>query len=241
MGQNPEQEPIRALFERLVEDGRALVKAELALFRTDFYRRMARARTGALLLFVGAIMAQAAAVTFLVTLSFVLTPWIGRLGGATVSVVLGVGIAITTIRIGFRKLIMIVEDYEDEDDAGKPVRSALDILFDRMRQRSREARDQLAETVDMTQARLHPQVLIADLVDHAVDHAQTLSHAVVDALRRRPFRVFGAAVVILLLIVRPPVRRIVSGLGRVTRGHAASFTKERRQRTTHSEDEETSS
>ena len=49
---------------RLIEDGRALAKAELALFRTDFYRRIGRARTGALLCLIGAIMGQAAAVTF---------------------------------------------------------------------------------------------------------------------------------------------------------------------------------
>lgn len=241
LGPHPEQGSIGALFARLVEDGRALVKAELALFRTDFYRRMARARIGALLLLIGAIMGQAAAVTFLVTLSFVLTPWIGRLGGAAVSVALGVGIAIFAIKTGIRKLIMVVEDYEDDDhDLDRPP-SALDILFERMRQRSREARDHLKDTVDETQARLHPQALIADLADEIVNHAQAMAHRAVDAARRRPARAFAAGITVLLLLFRPSISRIAKGLARATRQGATSFTEKPAGSPATSNDEESSS
>ena len=96
-----EQEAIGALLARLVEDGRALAKAELALFRTDFYRRIGRTRTGALFLLVGAMMGQAAAVTLLVTLSFLLTPWLGRLGAASVSVLFGLGLGVDFVALSF--------------------------------------------------------------------------------------------------------------------------------------------
>lgn len=240
-GQHPDQETISALLARLVEDGRALVKAELALFRTDFYRRLARARTGALLLLVGAIMGQAAAVTFLVTLSFVLTPWIGRLGGAAVSVLLGLGLAVLLIRIGIRRLIMVVEDYEDLDDGGEPPPTALDVLFERMRQRSQEARDHLKDTVEETQARLHPQMLIADLADHLVDQAQAISHAAIDALRRRPVRNAAAGIALFLVLFRTPIFRILGGLGLATRTGAGSFTTRQGTTPTPDQDEESRS
>ncbi len=235
-----ERETISALLARLVEEGRALVKAELALFRTDFYRRMARARMGVLFCLIGAIMGQAAAVTFLVTLSFVLTPWIGRLGGAAVSVALGLGLAIWLIKTGVRKMIAVVEDYEDEDDNREKPASALDVLFERMRQRSREARDQLAETVDETQARLHPQTLIADFADMVVDHVQAISHDAVDAIRKRPGKAIAAGVTLLLLLFRPPIYRIISGLARATGQNITSST-DRRAAPAKAQDEESSS
>lgn len=229
------------LLARLIEDGRALAKAELALFRTDFYRRLGRARIGALLCLIGAIMGQAAAVTFLVTLSFVLTPWIGRLGGAMVSVLLGLGLAISLIKVGVGKLMLVVEDFEEDDrDAAKGI-APLDELFDRMRRKSREARNQLADTVDETQARLHPQALIADLVEEIVDHAQALSHRAIDAARQRPLRAAAGVLTLLLVIVRPPLYRIATGLfGRATRRGATSF-KNKAGTPASSSDEETSS
>lgn len=218
-----ERETIGELLRRLVEEARALVKAELALFRTDFYRRIARARTGALLLLVGVIMGQAAAVTLLVTLSFVLTPWIGRLGGSAVSVALGAGIAIWAIRTGVRKLIAVVEDYEERDDNDAVVRP-LDQLFERMRERSREARDQLAETVDATQARLHPQALIADLTDEVIDFLQETAHSAIVAIRQRPAKAIAAVMTVTLIIFRLPIIRLARGLSRATRHDSTNFT-----------------
>ncbi|ATE65299.1 phage holin family protein [Rhizorhabdus dicambivorans] len=228
-GQPEEQEPIGALLARLVEDGRALAKAELALFRTDFYRRIGRARTGALFLLIGAMMGQAAAVTFLVTLSFLLTPWLGRLGAASLSVLLGLGLAALLIRIGVRKLLLVVEDpEEDEDGDGLPdYPSPVDELFERVRLRSQAARNQLVETVGETQARLHPQALIADLADMMVDQAQAMSHRAVDAIRRRPVRATAAVIALLLVLIRPPLYGMMTGLARATRRRTASFTDKR--------------
>ncbi|KRB90618.1 hypothetical protein ASE22_09845 [Sphingomonas sp. Root720] len=232
------------MLARLVEDGRTLAKAELALFRTDFYRRIGRARTGVLLCLIGAIMGQAAAVTFLVTLSFVLTPWIGRLGGAAVSVLLGIGLAVLLIRIGVRKLMLVVEDPDDDDDApGLGARrdaSPIDDLFERVRQRSQDARNQLVETVGEAQARLHPQALIADLAEIVVDQAQEMSHKLVDAVRRRPGRTALAAAALAMLVLRPPLYRIAKGIARATRGRPTSFSSNRRRESSSREDEETS-
>jgi len=237
-----EQEPIGALLARLVEDGRAFARAELAFFRTDFYRRLARARIGALLLLIGVVMGQAAAVTLLVTLAFVLEPYTGRLGGSVVAVTVGLVIAIWAIRTGARKLIMVVEDFEDEkreesDEATRP----LDILFERMRQRSRAARDRLKETVDETQARLHPQMLIADLADEVVDHAQTLAHSAVDALKRRPMRLAAIAAGALLLLFRAPIFRWIGNIAGATRRSDSSYRNNPAGNPAQPKDEETSS
>ncbi|MBO9377304.1 hypothetical protein GG804_11050 [Sphingomonas histidinilytica] len=242
-GRPDEQETLGALMARLIEDGRALAKAELALFRTDFYRRIGRARTGALLCLIGAIMGQAAAVTFLVTLSFVLAPWIGRLGGAAVSVLLGIGLAVLLIRIGVRKLMLVVEDADDDDDAdhADPVHpSPIDELFERVRRRSQDARNQLVETVGEAQARLHPQALVADLAEIVVDQAQEMSHKAIDAIRRRPGRAALAAAALLMLVLRPPLHRIARGIARATRRGPTSFSSDRRRSPSARDDEETS-
>lgn len=239
-GRPEEQETIGALLARLVEDARALAQAELVLFRTDFYRRIGRARTGALLCLIGAIMGQAAAVTFLVTLSFVLTPWIGRLGGATVSVLLGIGMAVALIRIGVRKLMLVVEDPAEDEPSTQGSASPIDELFERVRQRSRDARNQLVETVGETQARLHPQALIADMADIVVDRAQEMSHRAIDAVKRRPGRAVAGLLVLLLVVVRVPLHRIAARMLRATRGDTTSLSNGRRRQPSAGEDEETS-
>jgi len=233
-----------ALAARLIENGRVLVKAELALFRTDFYRRISRARIGVLALLVGAIMGQAAAVTFLVTLSFVLTPWIGRLGGAAVSVLLGIGLAVFLIKFGVRKLMLVVEDPDDGDDDAEVATgtriSQIDDLFERMRQRSREARNELSETMGEAQARLHPQALIADLTEMIVDRAQALSHQAVDAVRRRPGLTAAALGAVILLVIRPPISRIARNLTKAALKDREIFSSGQRRKSTARDDEETS-
>lgn len=212
------------MLARLVEDGRALVKAELALARTDFYRRLGRARTGAALLLVGVIMGQAAAVTFLVTLSFVLTPWVGRLGGAAISVALGVGVALLAIRAGVRKLVLVVEDPEDEEFAeAARLSSPIDDLFEKVREKAHAARNQLVETVGEAQARLHPQALIADIADILVDHAQRATNSAIETIRRRPVRSTAAAVALTFVLLRLPLHRLLLRLAGATTRASASF------------------
>ena len=174
-------------------------------------------------------------------MSFVLTPWLGRLGASAVSVALGVGLAVALIRIGVRKLMLVVEDIDDDDSSDGKGASALDELFERMRDRSRLARNQLAETVDETQARLHPQTLIADLADELIDKAQTLSHAAIDAVRERPVKATAAMIAVVLLIVRPPVYRIAKSLLGATRQGQNGLRTKDAGRPAISQDEETSS
>jgi hypothetical protein len=240
-GSGPEQEAIGTLLARLVEEGRAVARAELALFRTDFYRRLARARTGALLLLLGVIMGQAAAVTLLVTLAFLLSPFIGLLGGSAVALGLGIGIAVWAIHTGVRKLITVVEDIEEDDGEGpnNPVKP-LDLLFERMRLRSRAARDQLKQTVDETQTRLHPQMLIADLADEVVDHAQAMANSAIDALKRRPLRLMAIALGALVVLFREPIFRMIGRLGRATERPDISYRKTEAGQPAKSRDEETS-
>jgi len=239
-GRQPQQEPIGALLARLIEDGRALINAELAVFRTDFYRRLGRARTGALLCLIGAITGQAAAVALLVTFSFVLQPWIGLIGGSLVSVTLGAVLAVVLIRLGVRKLLLVVEDPEEEvDPSGSAPRSSpLDELFDRVRVRSRLARSQLSDTMEEAQARLHPTALIADLIEEIADQAQILTHRLIDAARRRPVRTGAMLIAAAFLLVRPPIGRVVAGLRRATRHGATSLRNRRAESSVPSDNEE---
>lgn len=226
-----DRDSIGELFRRLADEARTLAKAELALFRTDFYRRVGKAKLGILLCLVGAIMGQAAAVTFLVTLSFVLTPWIGRLGGAAVSVVLGIGLAVALLRIGAQKLTLVLGDEEDANDDAPPIdKISIDQLFERVRARSRAARDQLADTLGETQARLHPQALIADLADEIADHAQTIAHKVIGVVRVRPYKLGAAAFLASLIIFRTPLARIVDRISRETVSGTASLKRKRAPR-----------
>lgn len=226
-----EPESFGALFARLADQARALVSAELALFRTDFYRRLGRAKIGMLMCLVGAIMGQAAAVTFLVTLSFVLQPWIGRLGGSAVAVVLGIGLAVGLIRFGVRRLMLVVDDGEDDGEERKPKDAvSIDILFDRVRGRSQEARNQLIDTFGEAQARLHPQALVADLADEIVDHAQSIAHRIAGAIRIRPYKLGGAALLAVLVIFRSPLARLVDRITHETSQPETSLKHKRAAR-----------
>ena len=132
----PEQETIGELLARLIDDGRELVNAELALFRLDFYHRIARARLGIAMCLGGALFGQAAAVMVLISIDHALSRWLGTFGSAIAAALIGGAGAVLLLRFGIRRLMLIVDD--DPPENNRPTLT-MDELFARARAHSRVA------------------------------------------------------------------------------------------------------
>jgi len=197
----PEQESIGELFARLIDDCRALITAELALFRLDFYQRIGRAKVGIILCLIGAIMGQAAAVVLLISIAFALTPLLGGFGGAAVAAVVGAIVAILLLRMGAKRLMLIVDDNPPD---GKKIAASMEELAARARAHSQEARSQLAVAVSEAQFRLNPHNLLTQLWGDVLDKGQDIAHDAVDGIARRPVRIAMIAFAAVLIILRPP-------------------------------------
>jgi hypothetical protein len=205
----PEQESIGALFTRLIDDSRALITAELALFRLDFFQRVGRARLGIVLCLIGAMIGQAAAVVLLMAITYGLTPLIGGFGGAAVAALIGAATALLLLRIGARRLMLIVDDNPSDE---KTSTATMDDLFERARIRSHDARTELAEAVGDAQMRLNPQTLLLQLWDEVLDIGQGLAHDAVDGIARRPVRIAMIAFAAALIVIRPPIAHLLERL-----------------------------
>jgi hypothetical protein len=205
----PEQESIGELFTRLIDDSRALITAELSLFRLDFFQRIGRAKLGIILCLIGAMMGQAAAVVLLIAVAYGLAPLIGAFGGTAVAALLGSGAAFLLLHFGTRRLMLIVDDNPSDE---KKVTVTMDELFERARSRSHEARAELTEAVGDAQARLNPQTLLLQLWDEVLDIGQAFAHDVADGIARRPVRIAAIAFAAALILIRPPIGHLLERL-----------------------------
>ncbi|MDB5686382.1 MAG: hypothetical protein JWR77_971 [Rhizorhabdus sp.] len=239
----PEQESIGELFARLIDDARALAKAELAMFRLDFYQRISRAKAGILMCVLGAIMGQAAAVVSLISIAYALTPWLGGFGGAAVAALVGAVLAGVLIKLGAKRLLLIVDDdHDDQKSAGiKAPTVTMEELFDRARAHTREARAQLADAVGDAQNRLNPQTLALDLWEEALDHAQGFAHKAVDMVRYRPLRSIVAVAAVTALLLKSPISHLVGKALAATRSRGASLKDRTSDMARSPADEETTS
>ncbi len=239
----PEQESIGELLARLIDDARALAKAELAMFRLDFYQRISRAKTGILLCVIGAIMGQAAAVVSLISIAYALTPWLGGFGGAAVAAIVGAGLAFLLIKIGAKRLLLIVDDNpEDHQATGiKGPTITMDELFARARTNTRAARAHLADAVGDAQARLNPQALALDLWEEVLDHGQSFAHKAVDMVRHSPLRSIAMIAAATAVLLRSPIAHLVGKAIDATRRSGASLTDQPIHMARSPTDEETTS
>ena len=90
----PKDESIGELLGRLVEDGRAYVKAEVRVYRTIAARRAARARNGLITLALGAVLL----ITSVTALLLGLVLWLNTLIGPLLA---GLAVAAALILAGF--------------------------------------------------------------------------------------------------------------------------------------------
>lgn len=93
-GGDGKEETIGALLGRLAEDGRAYVKAEIAVYRAIAARRAARARNGLIALVAGAVLL----VSSITALLFGLVLWLAGLIGPLLA---GLAVAAALILVGY--------------------------------------------------------------------------------------------------------------------------------------------
>ena len=98
----PEDESIGALLGRLADDGRAYVKAEVAVYKQIAARRAARARNGLVALAIGAVLIFSSFTALLLGLVLWLSTLIGALlaGLAVMAFLIIVGLVLVKIGIG---------------------------------------------------------------------------------------------------------------------------------------------
>jgi hypothetical protein len=101
------------LFSRLTEDGRAYVRAEVALYGAIARRRVGKARNGAIALVAAIFLLNAALITLIVCIALALATLIGPLL-AGIATFVGVGIiAFLLVRWGAGKLAALSGDEEE--------------------------------------------------------------------------------------------------------------------------------
>ena len=81
---NPQDEAIGDLFGRLIDDGRSLARAEVNLYKQVALRRVARARTGLILLAAGAVLGLSALTALVVGSVLALATLVGPLAGGLI-------------------------------------------------------------------------------------------------------------------------------------------------------------
>ncbi len=88
---NPQDESIGDLFGRLMDDGRTLARAEVNLYKQVALRRVAKARTGIILLAAGAVLGLSALTALIIGCVLALATLIGPLAaGFAVAAVLAI-------------------------------------------------------------------------------------------------------------------------------------------------------
>ena len=114
-GAQPDEESIGALFARLIEDGRAYAKAELALLAAILRHRGQRAGRAMAALGAAFVLALAATMALVVGLVLGLATLIGPVGaGLAIAAALG-GTAYLCLRIGLAGLSGLGSDQAERD------------------------------------------------------------------------------------------------------------------------------
>lgn len=83
-----DDDSIAALFTRAIDDVERFVRAEIRLYRAQFFARVGEARNGILMIMTSFLLAQSALIALLVGLVVILRPSLGAIG-ATAAVVGG--------------------------------------------------------------------------------------------------------------------------------------------------------
>lgn len=112
-GQDPNEESIGDLFGRLIEDGRSYAKAEIEVVRQIARHRAGKARNGAILLGIGAVLLLAALIALMLGLVLGLAVLIGPVPAGLAIAVLFAGVGSILIRYGTVGLRALAGDEEE--------------------------------------------------------------------------------------------------------------------------------
>ena len=112
--ENPADEPLGDLFQRLIDDGRALAGAEARLYKEIALYRAGKAKTGLIALAAGGLLAFAGLIAGLVGLVLGLAPLIGPVGGGLVVLGLCGLVGFLLVRYGAAKMGALSGDAEEK-------------------------------------------------------------------------------------------------------------------------------
>lgn len=111
---NPADRTIGGLFHQTIEDGRTLVGAEINLYKEIALYRAGKARSGAIALAVGGVLALGGFIAFLVGCVMGLAPIIGPVAGGLVVLVITGIIGFVLVRYGLGKMAALSGDAEEK-------------------------------------------------------------------------------------------------------------------------------
>jgi hypothetical protein len=111
--EDPAESSIAELVQLLVEDGRSVARAELALYREIALYRINKAKAGAVALAAGALLALAALITLLVMLAQGLAVRIGPVAAGLVVATAAAILAFLLIRFGISRLAVLGGDKDE--------------------------------------------------------------------------------------------------------------------------------
>ncbi|SMF73166.1 phage holin family protein [Allosphingosinicella indica] len=113
-GPNPDERSVSDLVGKLIDDGKAVARGEVAFYRQLAAYRVARARSGMAALAVAVVLGNTALIALAVGLVLGLAPLIGPvLAGIALLVVLG-GIALALFRFGMGRVALLAGDPEEQ-------------------------------------------------------------------------------------------------------------------------------
>ncbi len=112
--ESPDDDSIGDLIQQLVEDGRNVAAAEARLYKQIALYRMGKARTGAIALAAGGVLAFAGLIAALVGLVMGLADLIGPVAGGLVVLVVTGAIGFLLVRFGIGKMAALAGDAEEK-------------------------------------------------------------------------------------------------------------------------------
>jgi hypothetical protein len=110
----PEEDSIGELIQQLVEEGRTIAAAEADLYKQIALYRIGKARTGAIALAAGGVLAFAGLIAALIGLVMGLAPLIGPVGGGLVVLAVTGAIGFLLVRFGIAKMAALSGDAEEK-------------------------------------------------------------------------------------------------------------------------------
>jgi len=111
---NPADSSIGDLFGRLVDDGRTLVRAEVDLYKELALYRAGKAKTGAIALVAGGLLAFAGLIALLVGVVIGLAPLVGPVAGGLIVFAIAGGVGFLLVRFGAGKMAALSGDAEEK-------------------------------------------------------------------------------------------------------------------------------
>lgn len=112
--EDPRDAGVADLFHQLVENGQAVVRAEINLYREIAFHRVAKAKSGLIALLIGAVLALGALITLLVMAAIALATLIGPLAAGLVVAFVLLSIAFILVRSGIKGMSALGGDEEEK-------------------------------------------------------------------------------------------------------------------------------